>query len=399
MKDVKNKFLLWNDPRGAILTIMFILIAVGCINIYSAQFTQDGFKFLNFIIKYCIIVLVSWCSLWFVRRKGYKYWLRNQTVVAGVLLTIVFLGLVLAVGPNINGARRWLGAGGVTFQPSELAKLALIMLSASFLGSLLERGKKINPFEGQCGFVSFCTAIIFVLVAIEPDLGTGAIIAGLVVCMYIIAGMSMSYMGWTLGSVVALFAIFVWLEPFRLRRFAVWLDPWIDERGAGFQMVQALKGIGSAGFAGKSWGMGMVKHYLPEPHTDFAFAVFCEENGFLGAMLLAFFYTLLAYAFIKIVFYTRDKKGFLLASGVTTLIIGQAFSNMAMVCGILPVIGVPLPFISYGGSSMLVTLVAIGLILSVYDEEERRRQQESLSPEARRQQLHIYHPPTRGWRQ
>ena len=155
-------------------------------------------------------------------------------------------------------------------------------------------------------------------------------------------------------------------------------------------MVQSLLAIGSGNLVGTHWGHGAGKFfYLPEAHTDFAFAIFCQENGFFGAMLLMLLFGLLGYAFCTITCSTRDKQGFLLAGGVTFLIVGQAVANMAMVCGILPVIGVPLIFISYGGSSMMLSMAAIGLLLSVYDEEARRAEMDALPPEERRDGLRV----------
>ena len=156
--------------------------------------------------------------------------------------------------------------------------------------------------------------------------------------------------------------------------------------------------IGSGGLTGTNWGHGAAKFaYLPEAHTDFAFAVFCQENGFFGALILLLVFCLLGVAFYKITISTRDQKGFLLAAGVTFLIIGQAFANMAMVCGIFPVIGVPLIFISYGGSSMIISMAAIGLLLSVYDEEEKQQLLDAEPPEKRRSDLRVV--GSRRWQQ
>ena len=228
------------------------------------------------------------------------------------------------------------------------------------------------------------------LVIKQPDLGTAAIIFALGLGMYILAGIPMWQVMSTVTATGLLGVIFTLTSSYRMDRVHVWFDPWLDPRGKGYQMVQSLLAIGSGGLTGTPWGHGAGKFfYLPEAHTDFAFAIFCQENGFLGAMFLLLLFALLGLAFCNITINARDRRGFLLAGGVTFLIIGQAVANMAMVCGILPVIGVPLIFISYGGSSMVLSMAAIGLLLSVYDEEVKEAEQEAMPPEERRDNLRM----------
>ena len=221
-------------------------------------------------------------------------------------------------------------------------------------------------------------------------MGTAAIIVALVLGVYVIAGVPK----WQLAGIFGVGGLAIiattLASSYRMGRVQVWFDPWLDPRGKGYQMVQSLLAIGSGGLTGTPWGHGAGKFfYLPEAHTDFAFAIFCQENGFLGAMFLLLLFALLGLAFCNITINARDRRGFLLAGGVTFLIIGQAVANMAMVCGILPVIGVPLIFISYGGSSMVLSMAAIGLLLSVYDEEVKEAEQEAMPPEERRDNLRM----------
>ena len=235
-------------------------------------------------------------------------------------------------------------------------------------------------------------------VLVQPDLGTAAIIAALVMGMFIIAGLPARWITAIVGAGVVGAVLLSISSEYRLQRLHVWFDPWLDPQGRGYQMVQSLLAIGSGGLTGTNWGHGAAKFaYLPEAHTDFAFAVFCQENGFFGALILLLVFCLLGVAFYKITISTRDQKGFLLAAGVTFLIIGQAFANMAMVCGIFPVIGVPLIFISYGGSSMIISMAAIGLLLSVYDEEEKQQLLDAEPPEKRRSDLRVV--GSRRWHQ
>ncbi len=216
--------------------------------------------------------------------------------------------------------------------------------------------------------------------------------------MYILAGLPLKMLLLLMAGGLAGVAGLIAIAPYRLQRVLVWFDPWSDPSNAGYQMVQSLISIGSGGVFGAPWGQGSGKFfYLPEAHTDFAFAIFCQEWGLLGAAILISVFLLLAAAFFRIAMNTKDERGFILVSGVSLLIVGQAVANMAMVCGLLPVIGVPLSFISYGGTSMLITLASIGLVLSVYRDECKREKLERLSPDTRRTQMRVVSPAEGRW--
>ncbi|MGM9583611.1 MAG: FtsW/RodA/SpoVE family cell cycle protein, partial [Phascolarctobacterium sp.] len=344
-----------------------------------------------FLKRYVIFALVGFSAMAFVRAVGYKVWLNRKPLWAFFAVVFVMLVYVDAVGIATKGASRWIYLGPISLQPSEFAKLSVIMLAAKYLGGMLRRGEPVSFFApGDHRMVLLATFIYGVLVYKQPDLGTAAIIVALVLGMYIIAGLPKGQL-LAILSIGALVAVAATLATsYRMERVQVWFDPWLDPRGKGYQMVQSLLAIGSGGLTGTHWGHGAGKFfYLPEAHTDFAFAIFCQENGFIGAMILLLLFGLLGFAFCTITINAKDRRGFLLAGGVTFLIIGQAVANMAMVCGILPVIGVPLIFISYGGSSMLLSMAAIGLLLSVYDEEVKEAEHEALPPETRRDNLRM----------
>ncbi len=379
-----KKLLIWDNPVQAIYMIMFILVCIGWGNVYSASFYTDNFSYLW---KYPVFAFGSLMVMLYVRKTGYKKFLLDSylKLIGGIVAMMLCAVFVFS---SINGAHRWILLGPISLQPSEFAKLLLIMLSAKKLGVLMERRQLVSTIGGDGLIVSVCTLIIGGLVAVEPDMGTAAIIFALVFGMFIIAGVSKGQIAFysLLGAFGAVAGVA--LSQFRRDRIRVWWDPFIDPTGDGYQMVQSLLAIGSGGWAGSSWGMGTGKFdYLPEAHTDFAFAVYCQEWGFVGVIILCILFTILCLAFMRITMSTRDKKGYLLAGGITFLVVGQAVANMAMVSGLLPVIGVPLTFISYGGSSMLTTMVAIGLLLSVHDEEVRQRQQDAMAPEERREEL------------
>lgn len=392
---MKTNFLrFWKNPVQLIYMVMAILLVAGGINVFSASYVmaQDMFgSGWYYLLRYFIFAGLGLLAMNIVRRVGYKIWLHKYLLWGAFLIVFVMLLVVDLLDVSTKGASRWLYLGPFSVQPSEFAKLIIIMLAAKYLGRMLRRGERVSFLaSGDHRLVLAATITYAALVYKQPDLGTAAIICGLMFGVYMIAGIP----GWqvllvlgggSLGAAVATLA-----SPYRLERVKVWFDPWLDQAGAGYQMVQSLLAIGSGNLVGTHWGHGSGKFfYLPEAHTDFAFAIFCQENGFFGAMLLMLLFGLLGYAFCTITCSTRDKQGFLLAGGVTFLIVGQAVANMAMVCGILPVIGVPLIFISYGGSSMMLSMAAIGLLLSVYDEEARRAEADVLPPEERRDGLRV----------
>lgn len=392
---MKTSFLwFWKNPVQLIYMVMAILLVIGGINVFSASYVAALDMFNSgwyYLLRYFIFAGLGLLAMNIVRQVGYKIWLHKYLLWGAFLIVFIMLLVVDLLDVSTKGASRWLYLGPFSVQPSEFAKLVVIMLAAKYLGRMMRRGERISFFvSGDHLLVLAATTTYAALVFKQPDLGTMAIICSLVFGVYMIAGIP----GWqvllllgggSLGAVIATLT-----SPYRLERVKVWFDPWLDQAGAGYQMVQSLLAIGSGNLIGTHWGHGAGKFfYLPEAHTDFAFAIFCQENGFFGAMILMLLFGLLGYAFCTITCSTRDKQGFLLAGGITFLIVGQAVANMAMVCGILPVIGVPLIFISYGGSSMMLSMAAIGLLLSVYDEEVKRAEADALPPEERRDGLRV----------
>ena len=392
---MKKSFLwLWDNPCQAIYTMMALLIFAGGINVYSASYITARDMFgnpMHFLLRYFIFALIGLFGMWLVRRIGYKILLNKSWTLISCVIIVGMLFLVDVIGVATKGASRWLYLGPISIQPSEFAKLSVIMLCARTLGTMMRKGKRVSLFHKGDDLIPIGMTILYALLVYkQPDLGTAAIICGLMLGMYIVAGIPLGEVfvvgcGAVAGAVGLAIA-----APYRLERLKVWADPWLDEAGTGYQMVQSLLAIGSGGLTGTHWGHGASKFfYLPEAHTDFAFAVFCQENGLLGATYVMVLFAIMGCAFCKIATRTRDHQGFLLASGVTFLIIGQAVANMAMVCGILPVIGVPLVFISYGGSSMVLSMAAIGLLLSVYDREVQQAELEAVPPEERRDDLRV----------
>lgn len=382
---------LLNNPKKLIYFLVIILISVGAINVLSASYLESGY---SYFVKHFMYGIFGFCVMYFVSKRDYRVFLRSSWLQFFYIGVLVLLLLVDAIGAVNKGAQRWLYLGPVSIQPSEVAKLIVVMMSAKVLGNMLQRGEHISLISGKGSRCFLATLVLSGLVYVQPDLGTAAIIFALMLCVFIVAGIRKQEIFTILGVGMAGAVLFTLSTPYRLERIKVWFDPWLDEVGAGYQMVLSLLTIGSGGLIGADWGQGSGKYlYLPESHTDFAFAVFCQENGFIGAAVIIILFLLLGCAFMKIALTTKDKRGFLLVTGVSFLVVGQAIANMAMVCGIFPVIGVPLVFISYGGTSMAVSMAAIGLALSVYNTEEKQRRQEDdqqqASPQVRRSDLRM----------
>jgi cell division protein FtsW len=299
-------------------------------------------------------------GLWLAHRTDYRQW---QRWAPGLVVGALFLCLaVLAIGSRVNGARRWISFGPAAFQPSELAKLALAVWCAGYLArrpaprTLAELVRPVGVLVGVFGL----------LVLAEPDLGTAIAIVVMVLGMLLVAGTPVPTL-FAGGSIVgALGLAAIWLEPYRRARVFAFLDPWHDAQGAGFQIVQALIGLGSGGIFGRGLGQGVQKiHFLPEAHTDMIAAVIGEELGLVGLTALVAAYCAFAYAGIRLAVACKDPFGKRLAAGLTVLVCGQAIINLAAVLGIAPLTGIPLPFVSYGGSSLVVDLVAVGILLNI----------------------------------
>jgi cell division protein FtsW len=286
-----------------------------------------------------------------------------RLLAPGLVVTALLLCLaVLVIGQRVNGARRWIGVGSATFQPSELAKLALVVWAAAYLArrpppqTLKELARPLGLLVG-----AFC-----LLVIAEPDLGTVITIVVMVGAMLLVAGTRLPTLGAAYAIVISLGTAAAWVSPYRRDRLLTFLDPWKDPLGAGLQNVQALISLGSGGVFGRGLGQGIEKiHYLPEAHTDMIFAVIGEELGLVGVSVLIVGYCAFAYAGLRLAIGCRDPFGKRLAAGITALVCGQAAINLAAVVGLAPLTGIPLPFVSYGGSSLVVTLLSVGILLNI----------------------------------
>jgi cell division protein FtsW len=288
---------------------------------------------------------------------------RPRALAPTLVVTALVLCLaVLAIGPRINGARRWIDLGPLVFQPSELAKLALVVWTAAYLS----RHRPPRTLKELARPIGLLVLLFAALVLVEPDLGTALTLLLVVGAILLVSGTRVSVLASAYGLVFGLAAIAAWTSPYRRDRLLTFLDPWKDPTGAGLQNVQALISLGSGGIFGRGLGNGIEPlGYLPEAHTDMMFAVVGEELGLVGVMLVLMAFSAFAYAGVRLAIASRDPFAKRLAAGITALVCGQAAINMAAAIGFAPLTGIPLPFVSYGGSSLVVMLAGVGVLLNI----------------------------------
>lgn len=375
----------------AVFGVMLVLLVLGTVNVFSSSFVDAELRYDDayfFLRRHLISMTVGIVAFFLGARLDYHRW---RSWMPGVLtLTFLALAAVFVVGPEVNGARRWLPLPVMQVQPAEGAKVVAIMLAAAAMAAQARHKARVSPLNLQYA----CIVLMAVLVEKEPDMGTACVIAGVPIILYLVAARLSLRNVLILAGVLAVgVTFFVMAQPYRLERVRVLWDPWQDAQNIGYQTVQSLSTIGSGEFLGMGLGVGVSKYdYLPEAHTDFAFAIFCQENGYLGALFVVILYTALAVYGVRIAQKASDLYGQLLAFGIVVLIVGQAAVNMLMVGGVFPVVGVPLPFISYGGTSLIVTMFSVGILVSIgrigevarRDRERAREKQQAEAEKPRR---------------
>ena len=347
------------------------LVAFGLVMVYSATSARaavgDG-QPMFYLTRQAIFASIGVIALVVCARTPYVWWRR----VAPTLLTVsmALLVAVLVLGNPINGARRWLPLGPFAFQPSELVKLALAVWVAGYLSR--PRRRPPQTFTELTKPIGLVAAVSMGLILLEPDLGTAVAIALMLGGMLLAAGTPTKLLVRSAGVVVALGFVAIWLEPYRRERIFSFFNPWSDAQGSGFQSVQALIGLGSGGALGKGIGEGVQKiFYLPEAHTDMIFATIGEELGLIGTVGVILAFAAFCWAGFRIAIASPDRFGMLLASGITVLIGAQAATNLAAVLGLAPVTGITLPFVSYGGSSLVIALAGAGILLNIAGADAR----------------------------
>jgi cell division protein FtsW len=346
-----------------LVLVTLALVAFGLVMVYSATSAAAavGGNDPGYYLKRQAIYAAMGIALMLIAQR-WDYRRLRPLAPALVLLSIVLLVAVLAIGPSVNGARRWISFGPAVFQPSELAKVALAVWAAAYLARR-RPPQDLRELARPFGTLAGLFALLLIL---EPDLGTSIAIMVMLAGMLLVAGTPPRVLGAAIGIASVLGMLAIWLEPYRRARFFAFLHPWHDAQGTGFQLVQAMISMGSGGPFGVGVGQSVGKiFYLPEAHTDMMLAVIGEELGLVGVAAVVGAYAVFAYAGFRIALHCRDPFGKRLAAGITVLIAGQAAINIAAVMGMAPLTGIPLPFLSYGGSSLVVLLASVGIVLNI----------------------------------
>ena len=392
---MRTRYTLFKSETEPIVIVMAILLVTGTINVFSSSYVLAAMNFENpyyFLQRHLQWLLLGTIACWLCRRINYQR-LRGLMFI-GLGINLFLLVAVLFVGTTINGAQRWIALGPLSFQPAEFAKLMGVLMGSFSISAVLAKGRFRMDRDWPRVVIPFGAILLMAfLVYREPDFGTACIVFGVPLFMALV--LLVPPRRWVLILIpVALAALAIGtLQPYRMKRMEVWLDPWSDARNAGYQMVQSLSTIGSGGIFGMGFGDGVSKYeYLPEAHTDFAFAIFSQEHGFFGVLLIFFLFAVLLVASIRVATRAKDTFGQVLALGIIFLVIGQALANLAMVAGLLPVVGVPLPFISYGGSSLIVTMAGMGMLLGIADRSKDAppvKKKKHEPPEVRRSRIHV----------
>ncbi len=350
----------------SLLLVVLALCAFGLVMVFSSSEALGWTQYRNasyFFQWQLVWMALGLVGLWAAARTDYHF--LRRVAIPMLLVTVVLLVLVLLphVGLERYGARRWLRFGPVGLQPAELAKLAAIIGLACWLE---RRGARIRSLtDGLMPFLVLLGGSIF-LVILERDLGTTFVILCIFLAEFLVAGARKHHLLLLTGAAGFLLYEFIVQEPYRARRLLSFLNPWRDQLNTGFQSVQSILALGSGGIAGVGLGQSIQKYqWLPEAHTDFIFAIVGEETGILGASAVLLAFAWLAYRGYRAALRAPDVLGLLLATGITTWLSFQALVNIAAVTGTIPTTGIPLPFISYGGSALAISLLAVGLLLNI----------------------------------
>jgi cell division protein FtsW len=347
----------------ALLGVAMTLLVLGVVMVYSAStiWAEHNLgKPLYFFERQLVWALISTAAMAWVSRLDYNDLRRWIAPVYGA--TVVLLIAALFFHP-IAGVRRWIHLGPVGLQPAEFAKLASVLFLASYLDR--HHSKLGSPVHGlliPLGIVG----VLLALIGKEPDLGTPLLMFGVAVLVLFVAGARVRWIFASIAASVPLVIYELWKYPYRRARMMTFLSPFKNIKGAGYQLAQAILAVGSGGWFGKGFGASQLKlMYLPTPHTDFIFPVVCEELGLIGALIILGLFTTLLVRGIRIARRAPNLFGALLAAGIVFTIVLQTFFNIAMAIGLLPTKGIPLPFFSFGGSSLLSTMLGVGILLSV----------------------------------
>lgn len=341
-----------------ILSLFGLLMIYSSSSIWATYKYNDPYKYLK---SQAIFLILGYFIIFITSKVDYHLYKKYSNHILIISIILLILVLIPGIGTIRNGSRSWFGIGSFGIQPSEFAKLGLIIFTSKYLTR-----NKIKDIKSSVLPILLIVLLIFGLIMLQPDFGTGVIIVITIVALLFVSGVNMSFfikVG-LLGLIGVV--ILVIIAPYRLERITSFLNPWKDPLGSGFQIIQSMYAIGPGGLLGMGLGNSIQKHfYLPEPQTDFIFSIISEELGFAGILIVTTLFITIIYRSITISIKQEDNFAKYLSFGITFSLAFQTLLNLMVVVGLIPVTGVTLPFLSYGGSSLLISLVSIGIVLNI----------------------------------
>ncbi len=349
-----------------LLLDILVLLIFGIVMIYSASSIWSIYKFndafhyvkLQGLFTICGIILLN-----FISKIDYKKYYDKSNLILIICFILLILVLIPGLGKIRNGSRSWFGIGPFGIQPSEFAKLGLIIFTSKYLS---RSNKFLKSYKDGVFPILGILLIFFGLIMLQPDLGTGLVLVMTIVSLLFVSGVNMKF--FFIAGILGILGIIVLIiiAPYRMDRITSFINPWDDPLGTGFQIIQSLYAIGPGGLFGRGYLKSIQKQfYLPEPQTDFIFSIIAEEFGIVGAFIVVGLFLIFLIRGIKIALNTKDSFSKYLAFGMTFQIVFQAIMNLMVVVGLIPVTGVTLPFLSYGGSSLLISMISVGILLNI----------------------------------
>lgn len=358
-KGIKTEF------DSVIFYTTILLVFIGIIMVFSASYVQSSFKHHDayyFLKRNVIYAILGFISMMFISNIDYTFWKKNAKAI-GIIATVLLLLVITPLGIKANGARRWLGFGGLTIQPAEIAKFATIIITAKIIEIRYDKMKSLT--KGVIP-VLIVPIIFFALIMCQPNMSTAGTIILVVFVMVFVAGMNMKFVIAMFGSGVAAFLVLALTSEYRLKRILSFLDPFQDPLGNGYQVIQGLYALGSGGLFGMGLGKSQQKwFYIPEPQNDFIFAIIGEELGLVGCAIVIMLFVILVYRCVRIALKCSNVFACMMVIGIGAQIGIQAALNIAVATSSMPVTGVALPFISYGGTSLIIFMSAVGIVLNI----------------------------------
>jgi len=353
------------------LLISVVIISLfGLLMIYSASYVWAEYKFndpYKFLKTQAIFLFIGYVIMLVVANIDYRKYFNRSNLIFGICFLLLILVLIPGIGTVRNGSRSWFGIGGFGIQPSEFTKLGLIIFTSKYLTKNSKYLKSITKGVIPILIILFS---VFGLIMLQPDFGTGVVIVMSIIVLLFISGVKMGF--FIKIGVLGLLGIvlLIIIAPYRMERIVSFLNPWSDPLGSGFQIIQSMYAIGPGGLLGLGLGNSIQKHfYLPEPQTDFIFSIISEEFGFMGILIVSTLFIIIIYQGIKTSIKCEDYFGKYLSFGITFSLAFQTILNLMVVVGLIPVTGVTLPFLSYGGSSLIITMISVGIILNISKSE------------------------------